>query len=76
MAVGTMQKLGAGRIEVEQSTDLLNWDPAGSYDMADYSQMTKSNTVGYANYVPFTATSGYVYRAIVTPVCQEQFWLW
>lgn len=65
-AVGTMQKLGASRIEVERSTDLVNWDPAGSYDMANYSQMTKSNTVGYANYVPFTATTGYAYRAIVT----------
>ena len=65
-AVGTMQKLGASRIEVEYSTDLVNWDPAGSYDMANYSQMTKSNTARYANYVPFTATTGYAYRAIVT----------
>lgn len=65
-AVGTMQKLGASRIEVERSTDLVNWDPAGSYDMSDYSQMTQSNTVRYANYVPFTATTGYAYRAIVT----------
>ena len=27
--------------------------------------MTDDNTFGYANYVPFTATSGYSYRAIV-----------
>lgn len=63
---GTMQKLGASYITVERSTDLVNWDPAGSYDMDDYSQMTKSNTARYANYVPFTATTGYAYRAIVT----------
>lgn len=65
-SVSTMQKLGASRIEVERSTDLVNWDPVGSYDMANYSRMTGSNTSNYANYVPFTATTGYAYRAIVT----------
>ena len=33
--------------------------------MADYPQMVKSNTFAYANCVPFTATAGYSYRAIV-----------
>ena len=65
-AKGTMTKLGASYITVERSTDLVNWTSVRSYDMDDYSQMTKSNTVGYANYVPFTATTGYAYRAIVT----------
>ena len=65
-AVGTMAKLGTSYILVERSTDLVNWDPVRTYDMADYSQMTTTNTVGYANCVPFTATSGYAYRAIVT----------
>lgn len=65
-AVGTMQKLGASYITVERSTDLVNWDPVRSYDMADYSQMTKSNATTYINCVPFTATTGYAYRAIVT----------
>lgn len=65
-SVSTMQKLGASHIEVEYSTDLVNWDSAGSYDMADYTRMTGSNTSNYANYVPFTATTGYAYRAIVT----------
>lgn len=65
-AVGTMQKLGASYITVERSTDLEDWDTVRTYDMDDYSQMTKSNTGTYANCVPFTATSGYAYRAIVT----------
>ena len=65
-AVGTMQKLGASYIEVERSTDLVNWEYVCSYDMDDYSQMTKSNAFTYANCVPFTATTGYAYRAVVT----------
>ena len=63
---GTMQKLGASYIVVERSTDLDDWDYVCSYDMDDYSQMTRSSTASYANYVPFTATTGYAYRAIVT----------
>lgn len=65
-AVGTMQKLGASYIKVERSTDLVNWEPAGSYDMSDYTQMTTSNVARYVNYVPYTATTGYAYRAVVT----------
>lgn len=65
-AVGTMTKLGASYITVERTKDLVNWDPVRSYDMADYTQMTKSNTSMHADCVPFTATSGYAYRAIVT----------
>jgi len=63
---GTMQKIGASYITVERSTDLDDWDTVRTYDMDDYSQMTTSNTSNYANCVPFTATSGYAYRAIVT----------
>ena len=65
-ALGTMQKLGASYITVERSTDLEDWDDVRSYDMADYTQMTKNNAYTYANCVPFTATTGYAYRAIVT----------
>lgn len=65
-AVGTMAKLGTSYILVERSTDLVNWDSVRSYDMANYSQMTVSNAVRHIDCVPFTATSGYAYRAIVT----------
>lgn len=65
-AVGTMQKLGASYIEVERSTDLVNWETVRTYGMGAYSQMTTSNTGDYANYVTFTAATGYAYRAIVT----------
>ena len=64
-AVGTMQKLGVSEIIVQRSTDNSNWSTVKSYYMEDYSQMTKSNTGCYANCVPFSATTGYSYRAIV-----------
>ena len=65
-ALSTMQKLGASKIKVQRSTDKVNWTTVQTYNMADYSQMTTSNAVTYINCVPFTATSGYYYRAVVT----------
>lgn len=65
-AVGTMAKLGTSYILVERSTDLVNWESVRTYDMANYSQMTDSNVARHVDCVPFTATSGYAYRAIVT----------
>lgn len=64
-AVGTMQELGVSEIRVQRSTDHENWSTVKTYRKADYAQMTDSNTASYANCVPFTATSGYSYRAVV-----------
>ena len=64
-AVGTIQKLGASEITVQRSTDNSNWTTVQTYYMSDYSKMTNDNTFRYANCVPFTATAGYSYRAIV-----------
>lgn len=65
-AKGTMAELGTSKIQVQRSTDESNWTTVRTYYKEDYPQMTDDNTVGYANCVPFTATSGYSYRAIVT----------
>ena len=64
-AVGTMQKLGASEITVQRSTDNSNWTTVKTYLMGNYPQMIATNTGVHANYVSFTATSGYYYRAIV-----------
>ena len=64
-AKGTMTELGASEIVVQRSTDEQNWTTVRTYYMEDYSQMTESNSFMYANCVPFTATTGYSYRAIV-----------
>lgn len=66
-AKGTMTELGASKIKVERSTDLVNWSPAGTYYKSGNTQMTTTaGTIHYANYIPYTPTTGYAYRAIVT----------
>ena len=66
-AKDTMTELGASEIRVERSTDLVNWEPAGTYYKSGNSQMTtKDPSVRYANYVTYYPTSGYAYRAVVT----------
>lgn len=64
-AKGTMTELGASEIVVQRSTDERNWTTVRTYYKENYSQMTKTNTVHHVDCVPFTATSGYSYRAIV-----------
>lgn len=62
-----MTELGASKIVVERSTDLVDWDPVKTYNKSSYSQMTtKTTTVEYANYVTYYPANGYAYRAIVT----------
>lgn len=65
-ALGTMQKLGASKIRVQRSTDEVNWTTVKTYNMADYSQMIDTNVARHVDCVPFSATTGYSYRAIVT----------
>lgn len=66
-AVSRMTELGASKIVVEQSTDLVNWDPVKTYNKSSYSEMTTTSTTArYANYVTYYPTDGYAYRAIVT----------
>lgn len=65
-AVNTMQKVGVSKIVVERSTDEEDWETVKTYRMADYSQMICENTSSHSGYVPFTASSGYSYRANVT----------
>ena len=64
-AKGTMTELGASEIVVQRSTDERNWTTVRTYYKENYYQMTNDNTFSYANCVPFTATAGYSYRAIV-----------
>lgn len=66
-AKDTMTELGASKIKVERSTDLVNWSPAGTYYKSGNTQMTTTaGAVRYANYITYYPTDGYAYRAIVT----------
>ena len=65
-AKGTMAELGTSKIQVQRSTDESNWTTVRTYYKEDYSQMIDTNVAGHVDCVPFTATTGYSYRAIVT----------
>ena len=65
-AKGTMAELGTSKIQVQRSTDESNWTTVRTYYKEDYPQMIKTNTGHHDDCVPFTATTGYSYRAIVT----------
>ena len=64
-AVGTMTELGVSEIKVQRSTDERNWTTVRTYYKENYSQMVEANTGHHDDCVPFTATAGYAYRAIV-----------
>lgn len=64
-AVSGMDKLGASTIKVQRSTDKSNWTTVATYEMEDYSNMIKSNTGYHDDYVTYTYTTGYYYRAYV-----------
>ena len=65
-ATGMMDELGVKKITVERSTDEVNWSNAGTFNMADYSQMVdRDGAIAHTGYVPYTCTTGYYYRAIV-----------
>ena len=65
-AVGTMAELGTSKIQVQRSTDEVNWTTVRTYYKEDYPQMIDTNTGRHVDCVSYTATSGYSYRAIVT----------
>lgn len=66
-SVSRMTELGASKIVVERSTDLVDWEPVKTFNKSSYSQMTTTTTtVSYANYVTYYPADGYAYRAIVT----------
>ena len=64
-AVGIMDVLGVRSIELQRSTDRTNWTTIKTFDKADYSQMTCSNTGAHADCVTYYGSSGYYYRAHV-----------
>ena len=66
-ATGLMDELGASKIELERSSDGVNWTTVKTYRRANYSQMVKTTAAGsYSASVPYTYSDGYYYCATVT----------
>lgn len=65
-AVGTMSELGVDYIEIERSSDGVNWSVVKTYSSDDYSNLIAYNTATHSSYVTYAnRQSGYQYRAYV-----------
>lgn len=65
-AVGTMTKLGVNYIDIERSSDGVNWSVVKTYTKESYSNLVASNTYYHSGHVTYTnKQSGYQYRAYV-----------
>ena len=53
-AMRGMDELGAQFIEIEESSDGVNWSVVATYNRANYSNLIKSNTVDHTSYVTFS----------------------
>lgn len=65
-AVGTMTKLGVNYIDIEQSSDGVNWSVVKTYTKEAYTNLVASNAYYHSGYVTYSnKQSGYQYRAYV-----------
>lgn len=65
-AVSTMTKLGVNYIDIERSSDGVNWSVVKTYTKEAYSNLVASNTVDHSGYVTYSeVASGYQYRAYI-----------
>ena len=66
-AVRGMTELGARYIDIEESSDGVNWYVVKTYDRSNYSNQIKYNTVNHTSYVTFNEMKpGYQYRMYVS----------
>lgn len=66
VAMGGMDELGVSTIEVQRSSNTTSWTTVRTYHSAYYSAMIEEDTSAVCNYVTYTGTTGYYYRAYVT----------
>ena len=66
-AVRGMTELGARYIDIEESSDGVNWYVVKTYDRSNYSNLIKYNTSNHTTYVTFNEMKpGYQYRMYVS----------
>lgn len=62
---GIMEELGASYIEIQRSSDGQNWTVMRTCTPTGYSQMLGYDTHKHVDYISYTGTKGYYYRAYV-----------
>lgn len=65
-AVRGMAELGAKYIDIERSSDGVNWQVVKTYNRSNYSNMIANNTSNHCSYVTYSEMQpGYQYRMYV-----------
>lgn len=62
---GIMDEIGVNYIEIQRSSDGQNWTVMRTCTPANYSQMIDYDTHSHVDYISYTGTKGYYYRAYV-----------
>ena len=71
-AVREMDKLGVDYIDIERSSDGVNWTTVKTYDSSDYSDLMAEDTFFHAGQVTYSnKQSGYQYRAYIEFYAKE-----
>lgn len=65
VSAGGMDELGVSCIKVQRSTNASKWTTVKTYYPEDYSVMIEEDTGCVYNYVSYTGSKGYFYRAYV-----------
>ena len=63
---GAMDKIGVESIELDRSSDGINWTTIRTFYAEDHPQMICENTGIAYDYVAYAVSYGYYYRAYVT----------
>ena len=66
VSMGGMDELGVSKIEVERSSNGRTWTVVKTYNAENYAYMIQEDTGFVYDYVTYTGTRGYYYRAYVT----------
>lgn len=66
IATRPMDELGVSSIEVQRSSDSVNWTTMKTYTPDEYQEMVDTETGSCDGDVAYTGTPGYYYRAYVT----------
>lgn len=66
VAVRRMDELGVNEIEIQRSSNGSSWTTVKTCYPDEYPQMICDNTGFHADYITYTGTVGYYYRAYIT----------
>ena len=68
-----MEQIGASFIKIQRSSDNTNWRTVATYSKDYYSNLIDRNSGSHSDYITYTGTSGYYYRAYIELYAKNSF---